>query len=78
MVTRDYLITTLHDDLIAQGATVDSYGMCGANAGDWVYPTTVSCGRAERHNKSGPVIDRSTSAPTFIVRPPHAARRCRS
>ena len=41
MVTRDYLITTLHDDLVAEGASVDSYGMCGANAGDWVYPTTL-------------------------------------
>jgi hypothetical protein len=67
MVTRDYLLTTLHDDLLAQGATVDTYGMCGANAGDWVYPTTISCGRAERHNKSGPIIDRGTSAPTYTI-----------
>ena len=51
MVTNDYLITTLHDDLVQQGATVNSYGMCGTNAGDWVYKTTVSCGRgrAARH-----------------------------
>jgi hypothetical protein len=67
MVTRDYLITSLHDDLVAQGATVDTYGMCGANAGDWVYPTTVSCGRAERHDKAGPIIDRKTGIPTWTV-----------
>lgn len=67
MVTRDYLITTLHDDLLAQGATVDSYGMCGANAGDWVYPTTVSCGKAERHGKEGPEIDRKPSTPSYQI-----------
>jgi hypothetical protein len=67
MVTRDYLITTLHDDLLAQGATVDSYGMCGANAGDWVYPTTVQCGKAERHGKEGPEIDRKPSTPTYQI-----------
>ena len=41
--------------------------MCGANAGDWVYPTTVSCGRAERHGKSGPVIDRKSGVPTYTI-----------
>lgn len=63
MVTNDYLITTLHNDLTAQGAMVDSYGMCGANAGDWVYKTTVSCGKAERHGTKAPVIDRAPRAP---------------
>jgi hypothetical protein len=65
MVTRDYLITTLHDDLVAQGATVDTYGMCGANAQDWVYPGTVSCGKAERHGKQGPEINRASGTPTY-------------
>jgi hypothetical protein len=67
MVTRDYLITTLHNDLLAQGATVDTFGMCGANAGDWVYPTTVSCGKAERHGKTGPEINRRPGAPPYQI-----------
>jgi hypothetical protein len=67
MVTRDYLITTLHDDLVAQGASVDSYGMCGANAGDWVYPAIVSCGKAERHGKTGPEINRTAGVPTYQI-----------
>ena len=67
MVSRDYLISTLHDDLLAQGATVDSYGMCGANAGDWVFPATVTCGRAERHGKAAPIIDRDPKAPTYQI-----------
>jgi len=67
MVTSGYLITTLHDDLLAQGATVDTYGMCGANAGDWVYPSTVSCGKAERHGKEGPEIDRKPNTPTYQI-----------
>jgi len=67
MVTRDYLITTLHNDLMEQGATVYTYGMCGANAGDWVYPTTVSCGRAVRLDKGETMIDRRPSIPTWTV-----------
>jgi hypothetical protein len=67
MVTRDYLITTLHDDLTQAGATVESFGMCGANAGDWVYPTTVSCGKAERVGKAAPDINRAPSTPTYQV-----------
>jgi len=67
MVTNGYLITTLHDDLLAQGATVDTYGMCGANAGDWVYPTTVQCGRAERIGKAGAEIDRKPNVPTYQI-----------
>ncbi len=62
MVSSGYLITTLHNDLTEQGATVDTYGMCGANAGDWVYKTTVSCGEAERHGKKPPVINRQPRA----------------
>jgi hypothetical protein len=61
MATRDYLITTLHDDLVAQGAVVHSYGMCGASAGDWVDPATISCGRAERHEDDEPQIERGES-----------------
>ena len=67
MVTRDYLITHLHDDLLAQGAQVDTFGMCGANAGDWVYPTTVSCGKAERIGKAGPQINRAPGSPTYQI-----------
>jgi hypothetical protein len=67
MVTNGYLITTLHDQLVEQGATVDTYGMCGANAGDWVYPTTVSCGKAERIGKESAEIDRKPSTPTYQI-----------
>jgi hypothetical protein len=67
MVTRDYLVTTLHDDLVEQGATVDTYGACGANAEDWVVKSMVTCGRAERHGKAAPIIDRSPKAPTWTI-----------
>jgi hypothetical protein len=67
MVASGYLISTLHDALLAQGAKVDTYGMCGANAGDWVYPTTVSCGKAERIGKEGPEIDRKSGTPTYQI-----------
>ena len=43
--------------------------MCGANAGDWVYPGIVSCGKAERHGKEGPEINRTAGAPTYQIDP---------
>jgi hypothetical protein len=57
MAGREYLISTLHDALEAQGAVVHSYGMCGASAQDWLARTTVSCGRAERHEKAATIAD---------------------
>ena len=57
MAGRDYLISSLHDALVAQGASVHSYGMCGASADAWLQKTTVSCGRAERHDKAAPVAE---------------------
>lgn len=49
MAGPSYLISSLHDALQAQGAAVHTYGMCGASPSAWLYKTTVSCGRAERH-----------------------------
>lgn len=49
MAGPGYLISTLHEALQAQGAQVDSYGMCGASADAWLEKTTVSCGTGERH-----------------------------
>jgi len=51
MADVHYLITPLHDALEAAGATVHSYGMCGASADAWLQRTTVSCGRAQRHER---------------------------
>lgn len=66
MARRDYLLTNLHDALEAQGASVHSYGMCGATAGDWVYKSTVSCGRGEHHDTAPPQADFKT-APTWNI-----------
>jgi hypothetical protein len=54
MAGPSYLISSLHENLEAQGATVYSYGMCGASADAWLQKTTVSCGRAQRLDK-GPI-----------------------
>lgn len=54
MSTPDYLITTLHDDLMSKGAVVYSFGACGVAAGDWMVKTQSSCGGAVRL-KDGPV-----------------------
>ncbi|CAM3312668.1 SGNH/GDSL hydrolase family protein [Pseudomonas floridensis] len=50
LATPDYLIHTLHDNLVQQGAKVHSLGICGANAGDWLKATPGTCGGAERRD----------------------------
>jgi hypothetical protein len=67
MAEPDYLIATLHDALLAQGAAIDSYGLCASVASDWLQPTTVSCGRTERHNGQETVIDRSEGASAYSI-----------
>jgi hypothetical protein len=61
----NYLITSFHEALQAQGATVNSYGMCGGMAADWVLKVTAPC-RAERHGTKGPVYT-TKSEPTWLL-----------
>jgi hypothetical protein len=65
MAGPQYLLSTLHDQLEAQGAQVNSYGMCGASAGDWIYPTTVSCGKGEHHDNQPPIFESNRVEPTW-------------
>ncbi len=61
MSTPGYLITTLHDDLMKQGAKVYSYGACGTPSGDWMKTIQPSCGSAFRLN-DGPLRVRASEA----------------
>lgn len=45
-----YLVTTLQDDLVKQGAQVHTIGVCGSHAGDWTQSVPGNCGGAERRN----------------------------
>lgn len=65
MASPNYLIGSLNDALVSAGATVHSYGFCGAQAENWVLGATVSCGRAERHGTSPAVADRAAEARTW-------------
>jgi lysophospholipase L1-like esterase len=67
MADTSYLISSLHEALEAQGATVDSYGMCGASADAWLERTTVSCGRAERHGTSGAISEKGKQEFTWQI-----------
>ena len=57
--TSGYLVTTLQDQLIQRGATVNSFAACGAPPSVWLSARVASCGTAERlqrgviHNKGG-------------------------
>jgi len=46
MATPNYLIGSLHDNLIEQGATVHSIGVCGTQSGDWAKAVKGTCGGA--------------------------------
>jgi hypothetical protein len=61
----NYLITSFHGALEAQGATVNSYGMCGGMAQDWVMKVTAPC-RAERHGTAPPQYV-TKSEPTWLI-----------
>ena len=49
LAAKDFLLGSLHTALEAQGANVESYGVCGSAPHDWVAQTTLGCGRGERH-----------------------------
>ncbi|MBB3258150.1 hypothetical protein F4827_003018 [Paraburkholderia bannensis] len=52
-----YLIDTLQDQLVAAGAQVHTYGVCGSTPGDWVKSVPGTCGGATRAGKAPLVID---------------------
>lgn len=61
MLTRDSLITTLHDELRQQGARVYSFGACGMPSGAWMKRIRPACGSAFRLD-DGPVRERASEA----------------
>ena len=67
MAGRDYLLSGLHEALQAQGASVDTYGMCGASADAWLERTTVSCGRGERHGAAAPITETGKQEYTWQI-----------
>jgi hypothetical protein len=68
LATNGYLITTLHDDLMQQGAHVYSYGACGSPSGAWMKTTQPPCGSAFRLD-TGPVRVRAGEAASIRALP---------
>jgi hypothetical protein len=63
-----YMMPNLHNQLEDAGAVVHSYSMCGATAGDWLYPSTIaSCGRSERHERAPAIIQNQKTEPTYSL-----------
>lgn len=64
-----HMLTNLHNQLEDNGAAVHSYFMCGATAGDWVYPSQVAswagCGKGEHHEKNPVVLENQKLMPTY-------------
>jgi hypothetical protein len=67
IAAKDFLLGSLQDDLVNQGAIVHSYGVCGSQPIDWLKQTELPCGRGERHNLADPVIDKSPKVKTWSL-----------
>lgn len=64
--TENYLITTLHNGLLQQGAQVETYGACGLTASDWINPRVTPCGTAHRSG-AGPVQEYRKGATNWPI-----------
>jgi hypothetical protein len=67
IATKDFLLGSLPDALVDQGAIVHSYGVCGSQPHDWIAQTELPCGRGERHNADEPIIDTSGKVKTWSL-----------
>jgi hypothetical protein len=67
MAGREYLVSSLHDALESAGASVQTYGMCGASADAWMQKTTVTCGTSERHDLSPPIVTKDKQEYTWQI-----------
>jgi hypothetical protein len=67
IAAKDFLLTALDDLLIAQGAVVHAYGVCGSTPHDWVAQTELPCGRGERHNADEPVVEKAPKVKTWSL-----------
>jgi hypothetical protein len=65
--SKDFLLSSLHDGLVAQGASVHSYGVCGSQPFDWIKETELPCGRAERHNADEPIVEPMQKVKTWSL-----------
>lgn len=66
LAQSNYLISSLHDDLLRQGATVHSIGVCGVLPYDWTVSKAGTCGGAERVG-SRPAVESSTGKTTAVA-----------
>ena len=67
IASKDFLLSSLQDDLVSQGAIVHSYGVCGSQPNDWMKQTELPCGRGERHNSEEAIIDKSPKVKTWSL-----------
>ncbi|TQV65222.1 MAG: SGNH/GDSL hydrolase family protein [Halothiobacillaceae bacterium] len=66
LATPSYLIGTLPDRLVEEGAKVHTIGVCGTNPADWVKPSPGDCGMSERTGAETPVRQESGAKTTAI------------
>jgi lysophospholipase L1-like esterase len=60
-----YMASPLHEALEQQGAIVNTYGMCGAMATDWLTISTTQCS-VERH-ANGPAVLKYTTSKGWLL-----------
>ena len=75
LATPGYLITSLHDSLLAQGAQVHTLGVCGVTPSAWLQETNGDCGGAERIGKNKLNLTINRAAKTVPIAQLVAAER---
>jgi len=67
LATPTYLISTLPDRLMEEGAKVHTIGVCGTKPGDWVAATPGDCGMTERMGIESPVRQDNGAKTTAVA-----------
>ena len=63
------LISSLHDNLIKQGAkSVHSVGVCGSRPSSWIEPKNGTCGKAERIGTGPPKLSIMRAGKTTSIK----------
>lgn len=57
----------LHEELVEQGAEVNSFGVCSSLPDDWLQPSQTPCGRGERHGNGPAQLSKSGSAQGWLL-----------
>jgi lysophospholipase L1-like esterase len=57
----------LHEQLVEQGAEVNTFGVCSSLPDDWLQPSETPCGRGERHDNGPAQMSKTGSVQGWLL-----------